>query len=421
MRSYLRFLSGWCLAATIFACHKDNDLGPAPSPAAPVISNLQFTPNTVTIKPWEATFIVGGTFNFTQANGGVASIRLTANAGINLTVPVPDNALTEGMLQGIFEFTMPSAPTTINFEVWLVDKKGNASNKLSGTIQVVVDDSGQSWLTISQQWPLDKVAWIDNQFMAVGQNGDILTSPNGKNWTPRTSGVSTSLFGIARSSNKWVVAGSFGTILTSPDGVTWSRQLDIPNNIHFMGVAWSGSRWVAVGEQVPETRPAIFTSTDAVVWNRVNLPANLWGKLNAVTWANNKFVAVGKNFSPFVISSADGINWGNQASTNEMQGELVDIVWNGSQYAAVGFEVAATSTDGINWNFAKASNLGLTGLAWSGKHYIAVGITGIYKSTDGLSWIRLNDSPYIPRSVAWSGYAYVTVGFISPILMLSPM
>jgi hypothetical protein len=83
--------------------------------------------------------------------------------------------------------------------------------------------------------------------------------------------------------------------------------------------------------------------------------------------------------------------------------------------------VAATSPDGINWNFAKASNMGLTGLTWSGKHYIAVGITGIFKSTDGLSWIRLNDSPYIPRSIAWSGYAYVTVGFISPILMLSPM
>lgn len=420
MRSYLRFLFGWCLAATIFACHKDNDLGPAPSPSSPVISNLQYLPATVILKPWENSFTIRGTFDFVKASGGVASMRLTANNGINITVPLPENTLTEGMLQGLFEFTMPNAPITISFEVWMVDKQGNASNKLSGTIQVSCDDSGKQWYTVSRQWELDKVVWIDNRFMAVSQHGEILTSPNGNTWTATSSGVSTSLFGISHNANKWVVVGSFGTILTSTDVTLWNKIQDIPNNIFFKGVAWSGSRFVAVGEQVPETKPAIFTSTDAVVWNRIELPANLWGRINGLTWANNKFVAVGKNSYPFIISSADGINWGNEAFTNEIQGELIDIVWNGSQYAAVGYEVSATSADGINWSFAKASNMGLTGITWSGKHYIAVGIAGIMKSNDGLSWTKIIDSPSTLRSVAWSGYAYVAVGFISPMLMLSP-
>lgn len=416
MRSFIHIVVGWCITAMLFSCKKDHDF--TPSTTNPVISNLQFSPTSVVIKPNQPTFFVSGTVDFNNASGGVASLRLTSNNGISITVPVPDNSNSQGTLTGTFEFTMPPSPVTINFDVWIVDKKGNASNKMTGAIQVRIDDSGNSWSVISQAWPLDKVVWANNQFMAVGQGGEILNSATGANWTRQQSGVTNALFGIARSASQWMVVGFNSVVLTSPDGINWTkREIGIPN-LNLMSVAWSGNLWVATGYE-PGDKPVIITSPDGSNWTR-NAFTGGYGSVNAVTWADNRFVAVGKDFKPMTVSSADGINWVNKTVSEDILGEFTDIVWSGSRYAAVGFGIVGSSTNGSSWNFAPASNLGLTGITWSGNHFIAVGISGIYRSTDGLSWTKIDDSPYMPRSVAWSGLQYAAVGFVSPILMISP-
>jgi hypothetical protein len=83
--------------------------------------------------------------------------------------------------------------------------------------------------------------------VAVGSRGIILTSPDGVNWTVRTSGTSdgawpTGLFvAVGQTSSPprteldaerplhgvtyvFVAVGPYGTILTSPDGVSWTRR-----------------------------------------------------------------------------------------------------------------------------------------------------------------------------------------------------
>lgn len=418
MRSYLQLVVGLCILVLLFGCQKDKDNLP-PATTGPVISNLQYSPNTVIIKPGLPNFVVTGTLDFDKASGGISAIRLTSNHGMDITVPLPDNNNSQGIIQGTFEFTMPSSPLSINFEVWIVDKKGQLSNKLSGNIEVVIDDSGVGWMMVSRQWELDKVVWANNQFMAVGQHGEILSSSNGRQWSTRNSGVSQALFGIAFSNNLWVVTGSFGTILTSSDGVNWQRQTSGAEDAMIMGVSRGNNIWVAVGYKMQSERPVVLVSSDAITWAPVELAAN-FGKLNAIVWANGIFVGVGKKGTPYITTSTNGIQWTAPVSTDAFEGELVDIIYTGNGFAAIGFQSAATSTDGLVWKFAPAFNMGLTGLCFTGRHFLAVGITGVYRSDDGLGYTRVTDLTQILRSVAWSGTSFVAVGFISPSLMVSP-
>jgi len=50
----------------------------------------------------------------------------------------------------------------------------------------------------------------------VGEDGTILTSPDGVTWTPRTSGTSNDLNGVAYGNGTFVAVGEDGIILTSP-------------------------------------------------------------------------------------------------------------------------------------------------------------------------------------------------------------
>ena len=68
-------------------------------------------------------------------------------------------------------------------------------------------------------------------FVAVGDNGKILTSSDGTTWTSRTSGTTEYLRGGAYGNSTLVVVGSSGTILTSSDGTTWTSRTSGTSNL----------------------------------------------------------------------------------------------------------------------------------------------------------------------------------------------
>jgi hypothetical protein len=74
----------------------------------------------------------------------------------------------------------------------------------------------------------------------------IFTSPDGVTWTPRNSGTSNTLLGIAWSGTQFVAIGIGGAILTSFDGQTWSPQ-NSGTTFSLNGISWSGTQFVAVG------------------------------------------------------------------------------------------------------------------------------------------------------------------------------
>lgn len=72
---------------------------------------------------------------------------------------------------------------------------------------------------------LRDVLFADGQYVAVGEDGAILHSRNGREWTIRKSGVKGMLQSVAYGKETFVAVGDDNVILTSKDGLTWSKQL----------------------------------------------------------------------------------------------------------------------------------------------------------------------------------------------------
>ncbi|MBV8633066.1 MAG: DUF4214 domain-containing protein [Burkholderiaceae bacterium] len=307
---------------------------------------------------------------------------------------------------------------------------------------------------------LNSVAWSGTQFVAVGLGGVVETSPDGITWTNRGSAFAAPLSAADLRSVIWqnnrflavgvngggvictsgaacptIVAARLDSVLSSPDGITWTSAVSnaslaaIPQNSELNSIAWNGTQYVAVGDQINGTGSVIgdfghvLFSTDGENWSAttqyVGL-SNAVGVLPAlagVAWSESQFVAVGNGIFPsangsvwnvnsvtgnytgiassgslFVVtglsgalfSSPDGLNWTQHSITTD---DLYGITWSGTQFVAVGAGVILTSPDGTNWATHDAGTAShLYGVTWSGTQFVAVGEGAIVTSKDGATW-----------------------------------
>jgi hypothetical protein len=404
------------------SCSKETTTPPPPPPTKVVVSTLIYDPATVALKDDTATFVINGTFSFKDASRGVASIRLTTSAGADVTIPVPANNETNGVLTGSVEVLAPGVPGAYTFNTWIVDNEGNNSNKLTGTIQIIIDDSGNSWRfkQMPGAFPYNKIIKLDNKYFAIGKN--ILASQNTGTWTtaynPSGNTSLPSLYGIAKSSSLYVAVGENKTIVTSPDGIVWTeRSSGDVSDYRLYSIVWTGTKFIAVGWDINANQSTIVTSIDGITWTRHSF-AVAGGVLLGITKSNNQLVAVGKEyvngiFHPLIItSSLNGIDWFKQPIISN--GSILnDLVYTGEKFVAVGIGVTATSIDGTNWVATDNATLNLYGVVYSGNTYVAVG-TGIYTSADATTWqqkLGYNNLGNPFRSVAWSGRQYAVVGY----------
>ena len=150
---------------------------------------------------------------------------------------------------------------------------------------------------------MNRVAFGEGLFVAVGASGTILTSTNGLQWIQQDAGVSSDLEGAAmgtvNSHLLAVVVGDEGTLLTSTNGSDWTRQdLELTNDL--LGVGFCAGQFIVVG-----TDGTILTSPDGVAWQRQASPVryDLW----SVAYGAGFFVAVGSEGA--LVTSSDGVNW----------------------------------------------------------------------------------------------------------------
>ena len=111
--------------------------------------------------------------------------------------------------------------------------------------------TAQSGGNIASQWTLRSVDFYDvayghGTFVAVGQNGVILTSPNGIKWTKQDSRSDKLLESITYGEGTFVVVGQNGTIIMFLDGALdraelWYKKLPLRRRIR-------EGTFVAVGE-----------------------------------------------------------------------------------------------------------------------------------------------------------------------------
>jgi hypothetical protein len=203
-----------------------------------------------------------------------------------------------------------------NSTAWVVRKVGNIRARLRGITRtdslfvavgsgvldsgvIYTSPTGATWTRqMNVSWGLNAVTWTGTQLVAVGEEGDIWTSPDGVLWDSATSGTSARLSDIAWNGEILVAVGSgsfWGNaakiILTSTDGQTWTTRSDA-NTPSFNYVFWNGRRFYAGGN-------GFQTSLDGIVWE--SSPGGSFTFSGA--WAGDRLVNTGY----FSSNNAGGI------------------------------------------------------------------------------------------------------------------
>jgi hypothetical protein len=398
-----------------------------------------------------------GTTSFSIAAGSLTAGNRFAIVGISINEPISNAAPGSILSIGGYNyasFSLSDVDMLFNITVnpaSLAVPKG-ATQQFTATGSYCTNGSLITQdLTTSATWTSDpNIAFVSNvsglngKVTSTGTGTTLLTATSGtvsgsasltvSEWAIANSGTTYDLYGVAWNGTTFVAVGDGGSVLTSPDAITWTPQ-SLTNATSLRSVVWSGSQFVAVGLGVIQVFPnhtmpniVIFTSPDGAIWTEQSL-GNYYSNypLNDIIWSGLQFIAVGPAGS--ILTSPDGITWTERQSpfTSGNDG----IAWSGSTFVAVGEagEIAASS-DGITWTEQILPNYPyFYGVVWSGGQFIAVGqdiqksSSAIFTSPDGLTWTQqstgIAQSPNIDSRLcgaASSGQKLVAVGMtqISP-------
>jgi len=249
------------------------------------------------------------------------------------------------------------------------------------------------------------VAFGENRFVAVGDNGVIVSSSDGKTWTPHhenpwCGGGSlcySAFYDIAYGAGRFVAISSKGQIMVSEDGFNWIEAGVVysrGHNFRVYSLLHDGKRFAAFGEEwpAPEESVVVGYSLDGVSWRIQNLPFAM--RVSKAVYAEGKYVVVGDEGK--VLLSEGGANWiMHKLDTGS---DLVGVAHGAGAFIALSKDGAVfRSENGIRWSrtgfighntlLQTDSESLFSGLTYANGEFLALTATGsILVSGDGIDW-----------------------------------
>jgi flagellin len=237
-----------------------------------------------------------------------------------------------------------------------------------------------------------------------------ITQEPGYNWESFDTGFSGYIAGVDKIGERYIGVGEDGNILSSVDGKGWN-VVNVGTPYNFYEVISNGSQLVAIGD-----RGNLYTTDDGINWSKQNFPTDgVWNpsqlQLHNGIWDGNEYrIAADRGY---ILSSSDGINWSYAVSTENTQYQ--DIAFNGTQYVVVGnMGKVATSDDGVTWTSQNSNTTNaLHSIEWINGKFISVGENGtMISSIDGSTWsvessldsLRLNTLATNDQSIIVGGW-----------------
>jgi photosystem II stability/assembly factor-like uncharacterized protein len=267
-------------------------------------------------------------------------------------------------------------------------------------------------------------------FLAVGQQGVRVTSPDGQTWSPEQTGKEGEIYrGAAFGNGRAVAAGTFGgknILASSADGKTWkTTDKDGQYKLFVRGVGFGTPNnkptFVAIGGEpvtVGSSNPFALLSEDGVTWSDYVM---ISGKniLRRLAWGNDRFVAVGDRGRR--STSKDGRDWKDVAKVKAID-TLIDVTYGKGLFVGVGLHALRMySEDGLTWSDRIPGEEGehLNTVSFSGDRFVAVAPGATYTSDDGRKWTRTpnTNAPTIATHGKINGHdVYVGVSWRARIL-----
>lgn len=243
----------------------------------------------------------------------------------------------------------------------------------------------------------------------------VFTSTDGNTFTLQPQSLSLVSQYSAYLNGKHFVLGNEG-LVSSNDGIIWKYP-----GANFNSIAYSGSRYVAVGN-TSSNEGAIYTTTDWTTWTDVSITGVR--QLMSVAHGNGKWVAVGNlsaGGNAQVATSPDGTTWtaGNSGNTDPLR----SVVYGDGKWVAVGNNgrILLSTNDGASWTSVdNGAGYTLCGVSYIGGRFIAVGggtalnsFTKVKISSNGTTWTDVSPSPSISghfHAIAYGNGKYVLTG-----------
>jgi hypothetical protein len=224
----------------------------------------------------------------------------------------------------------------------------------------------------------------------VGVGAGIVTGRHGTDWVWRSTPGDVRPRSVIWTGSAFWAAGENG-VIRSGDGVFWSPAL-VDHELRLYDIVWNGSVFVAVGwnPSSGDGRNLILTSPDGLNWTYHWIERDY--RLRAVGWTGSLFVVAGGGSD--YLTSADGEIW--QVNLRDDNRDIVDMAWNGDRLVAVGGwgfgGLILSTTDGIHWEkigLPVEEVPGFDDVTWTGTHFVAVSRSSgdlVFTSTNGLTW-----------------------------------
>lgn len=258
-----------------------------------------------------------------------------------------------------------------------------------------------------------KVATPSGTFIATGVGRRSTFSVDGTHWQnneyvpdlPDAAAGTGDIRATALGNGILVAAASAG-VMTSVDGLTWTERR-VPETrpyVHYedgFGAAAFG-KGVFVVAAGPRFNPlAFFHSTDGIEWQAPTVVGEeqCCRALNAITFADEKFVAVGA--ARRTVVSDDGIAWRDDrmASADDTYAYTAVAYGNGT-WVTVGMHSAlAWSQNGSDWTDASTTDVlgDFRNLVFDGTKFLTCARLACYTSADGKTWTQAPGSISDPR------------------------
>jgi hypothetical protein len=230
-------------------------------------------------------------------------------------------------------------------------------------------------------------------FIAIRQNGTIVTSVDGVRWQTRNGGVQwqhrmpgeeITLSAVTQGAGTLVAVGGYffpyrdaSLILSSVDGVNWTERAR-SEGTYFVSIAFGSGMFVAAAAD-----GTVFTSPNGLDWAS-NFVAKGVG-LSQVRYGASRFVLAGSSFDTqyvlhsFIWASEDGKAWVERSETTNVwdfrfaYGNGLFVAVSGTYYQTPQQTRLLTSSDGLLWTRQEVTGMGLSDVVFGNGLFVAMG------------------------------------------------